>query len=171
MAFVLGSNAFLEEASTKTRNKPVLWEVCYVSLLLNFATVQSHRYANRLSLYDCQGYRIAGLVSAEDVALLKKIDRIPRAKVDMILLSEGQAYALLYLSLLKKLVRLDTIQYILVMVSDALLGAYSLLALIRSGALVLKACIPIQSTRRGSLCLSRPPNRILSYHMVHCSSE
>lgn len=52
----------------------------------------------------------------------------------MVLLSEGQAYALLYLSLLKKLVRLDTIQYILVMVSDALLGAHSILVLARSGA-------------------------------------
>jgi len=61
----------------------------------------------------------------------------------MILLSEGQAYARLYLSLLKKLVRLDTIQYVLVMVGDALIGAYSLLALIRSGAPVLRAWIAI----------------------------
>lgn len=61
-------------------------------------------------------------MSAEDLELLKKIDRQPRARVEIILLAEGQAYAQLYLSLLKKLVRLDTIQYILVMISDALLG-------------------------------------------------
>ena len=57
--------------------------------------------------------------------------------MEMILLSEGQAYARLYLSLLKKIVRLDAIQYILVMVGDALLGEYSLLVSIRSGAIVL----------------------------------
>lgn len=61
-------------------------------------------------------------MSAEDLELLKKIDRQPRVRVEIILLAEGQAYAQLYLALLKKLVRLDTIQYILVMISDALLG-------------------------------------------------
>ena len=38
------------------------------------------------------------------------------------LLSEGGTYALLYLSLLKKLQRVDTMQYLLVLIADALAG-------------------------------------------------
>jgi V-type H+-transporting ATPase subunit H len=39
-----------------------------------------------------------------------------------VLLSEGGTYALLYLSLLKKLQRVDTMQYLLVLIADALAG-------------------------------------------------
>lgn len=38
------------------------------------------------------------------------------------LISEGGAYALLYLSLLKKLQRVDTMQCLLVLIADALAG-------------------------------------------------
>lgn len=106
MAFVLASDPYLDEASERTRNKPVLWE----------------------------GYQRAGLVSAEDVALLKKIDRQPRARVEIILLAEGQSYARLYLGLLKKLVRLDTIQWILVMIGDALVEHDERIALFTESA-------------------------------------
>lgn len=50
------------------------------------------------------------------------MDRQPRAKTESILLSDGQAYALLYLRLLKKLQRVDTMQCLLVLIADALLG-------------------------------------------------
>jgi len=69
-----------------------------------------------------QGYQRAGLVTTDELALLKKVDRQPKAKIDSILLSDGQNYALLYLRLLNKLQRIDTMQCILVYIADALLG-------------------------------------------------
>lgn len=74
--------------------------------------------------YRNQGYQRAGLVTTDELALLKKVDRQPKAKIDSILLSDGQSYALLYLRLLNKLQRIDTMQCILVYIADALLGKY-----------------------------------------------
>jgi V-ATPase subunit H len=54
--------------------------------------------------------------------MIKKVDRQPRAKTESILLSDGQSFALLYLNLLKKLQRTDTMQFILVLIADALVG-------------------------------------------------
>lgn len=54
--------------------------------------------------------------------MIKKVDRQPRAKTESILLSDGKAYAQLYLRLLKKLERVDTLQSILVLIGDALIG-------------------------------------------------
>ena len=54
--------------------------------------------------------------------MIKKVDRQSRAKIESILLSDGQAYALLYLRLLKKLQRVDTMQCLLVLIADALTG-------------------------------------------------
>jgi V-type H+-transporting ATPase subunit H len=65
------------------------------------------------------------LVTTDELALLKKVDRQPKAKIDSILLSDGQTYALLYLRLLNKLQRIDTMQCILVYIADALLGELS----------------------------------------------
>ena len=45
--------------------------------------------------------------------------------MESVLLSEGRTYALLYLSLLKKLQRVDTMQCLLVLITDALLGPLS----------------------------------------------
>ena len=42
--------------------------------------------------------------------------------MESVLLTEGRAYAYLYLSLLKKLQRVDTMQSLLVLITDALLG-------------------------------------------------
>lgn len=74
--------------------------------------------------HDIQGYQRAGLVTSEELALIKKVDRQPKAKTESILLSDGQTYALLYLRLLKKLQRVDTMQCILVLIADALTGAF-----------------------------------------------
>lgn len=49
--------------------------------------------------------------------------------MESILVSDGQTYALLYLRLLKKLQRVDTMQCLLVLIADALLGALHVLAL------------------------------------------
>ncbi len=58
----------------------------------------------------------------DELALIKKVDRQPKAKIDSVLLSDGPAYVLLYLRLLKKLTRVDTIQIILVLIADSLAG-------------------------------------------------
>ncbi|KAF6764976.1 armadillo-type protein [Ephemerocybe angulata] len=92
MSLSLLSNTYLEETSGKIRAKPVPWE----------------------------GYQRAELVTAEELALIKRVDRQSKARTESVLLSEGPAYALLYLSLLKKLQRVDTMQYLLVLIADAL---------------------------------------------------
>ncbi|EDR11015.1 uncharacterized protein LACBIDRAFT_316108 [Laccaria bicolor S238N-H82] len=92
MALSLVSNTFLEESSSKIRSKPVPWE----------------------------GYQRAGLITSEELTLIKRVDRQPKAKIESVLLSEGSTYTLLYLNLLKKLQRVDTMQCLLVLVADAL---------------------------------------------------
>ncbi|KAK0228218.1 armadillo-type protein [Armillaria fumosa] len=92
MSVSLVSNAYLDDASTKIRSKPVPWE----------------------------GYQRADLITSEELALIKKVDRQPKAKIESILLSDARTYASLYLRLLKKLQRVDTMQYILVLIADAL---------------------------------------------------
>ena len=94
MTLNLVSNSYLEESTAKIRVKQVPWE----------------------------GYQRAGHVTQEELALIKKVDRQPRAKTESLLLSDGQAYAQLYLGLLKKLQRVDTLQSILVLIADALTG-------------------------------------------------
>jgi V-type H+-transporting ATPase subunit H len=61
-------------------------------------------------------------VTSEELALIKKVDRQPKAKIESLLLSDGRTYALLYLRLLKKLTRDDTLSCILVLMGDALTG-------------------------------------------------
>ncbi|KAG8926037.1 H(+)-transporting V1 sector ATPase subunit H [Tulasnella sp. 408] len=78
----LVSNAWLDSSTEKIRSKPVPWE----------------------------GYQRANLVTSEELALIKKVDRQTQAKVQSILVTDGPTYATLYLKLLKKLVRVDTMQ-------------------------------------------------------------
>ncbi|EPQ58239.1 ATPase, V1 complex, subunit H [Gloeophyllum trabeum ATCC 11539] len=92
MSVQLVSNAWLDGETAKIRSKPVPWE----------------------------GYQRAGLVTPEELVLIKKVDRQPRAKAESILLSDGPTYASLYLGLLKKLQRPDTMQCILILIGDAL---------------------------------------------------
>ena len=70
-----------------------------------------------------KGYQRAELITSEELAYIKKIDRQPKPKCEAVLLSEGRTYAVLYLSLLKKLQRVDTMQYLLILITDALQGA------------------------------------------------
>lgn len=71
---------------------------------------------------DTQGYQRAGLITADELTLIKKVERQPKAKTESLLLSDGAAYAHLYLRLLKKLQRVDTQQCILVLIADAIAG-------------------------------------------------
>ncbi|KIP10325.1 hypothetical protein PHLGIDRAFT_125667 [Phlebiopsis gigantea 11061_1 CR5-6] len=92
MSISLVSNSFLDDNTNKIRAKPVPWEA----------------------------YMRANLITADELNLLKKVDRQPKAKVESLLLSDGPAYALLYLRLLKKLQRNDTQQNILILIADSL---------------------------------------------------
>lgn len=75
-----------------------------------------------LSFGIVQAYMRANLITADELNLLKKVDRQPKAKVESLLLSDGPSYALLYLRLLKKLQRNDTQQNILILIADSLSG-------------------------------------------------
>ncbi|KAE8232987.1 hypothetical protein CF326_g1976 [Tilletia indica] len=86
------SNTWLEELTARTRSRPIPWE----------------------------GYARADLVSSDELKLIKKVERQARSKVDAVYDAEGGAYALLYLRLLAKLSRTDTLQQILVLVGDML---------------------------------------------------
>ena len=55
--------------------------------------------------------------------MIKKVDRQTKAKIEALHAADGQTYALLYLRLLKKLQRVDTQSFILVLIADALTGA------------------------------------------------
>lgn len=114
MSVSLVTNAYLDEASAKTRLKPVPWEVMPL-LHCSSCTTQS-------TLLCFQGYQRAGLVTSDELALIKKVDRQPKAKAESILLSDGPKYAMLYLKLLKKIQRTDTMSCILVLIADALAG-------------------------------------------------
>ena len=72
-----------------------------------------------------QGYQRAGLITAEELTQIKKVDKHPRAKIESLLLSEGPTYAQLYLRLLKKLQGVDAQRCILVLIADALAGEFS----------------------------------------------
>ncbi|KAF8519318.1 ATPase, V1 complex, subunit H [Hysterangium stoloniferum] len=92
MSISLVSNLFLDEASSKIRSKPVPWE----------------------------GYQRAGLLTSEELSLIKRVERQPRVKVESILVTSAQTYVQLYLRLLKKLARVDTLQWLLVAIADAI---------------------------------------------------
>jgi hypothetical protein len=89
----------------------------------------AHVLAPLVAADRAQGYQRAELVTSEELALIKRVDRQPRAKIESILVSDGQIYALLYLRLLKKLQRVDTMQCLLVLIADALLGVLRALGL------------------------------------------
>ncbi|ORY55172.1 armadillo-type protein [Leucosporidium creatinivorum] len=82
-------NPYLNDRSTKIRSKAIPWE----------------------------GYQRAGLLSAEDVTLIQRVAG-QRSQADKVLEEEGETYANLYIRLLSKLSRNDTLQFILVLVGD-----------------------------------------------------
>ncbi|GAA5929733.1 H(+)-transporting V1 sector ATPase subunit H [Sporobolomyces koalae] len=87
MSLVL--NSYLSDKSLKIRSKAIPWD----------------------------GYQRAGLLSAEDVALIQKVVG-NKDKAEPILEAEGETYAALYIRLLNKLSRNDTLQFILVLLGD-----------------------------------------------------
>ncbi|GAA5825560.1 hypothetical protein JCM5353_002340 [Sporobolomyces roseus] len=82
-------NSYLVDKSLKIRSKAIPWD----------------------------GYQRAGLLSAEDVGLIQRVVG-NKDKAEPILDAEGETYAALYIRLLNKLSRNDTLQFILVLLGD-----------------------------------------------------
>lgn len=81
------------------------------------------------------GYQRAKLVSGDEVALLKKLERLPQPHQQQgttgsgtgsqraaLFATEGETYARLYVDLLAKLQKVDTVQCVLVGISNMIAG-------------------------------------------------
>ncbi|SOV09737.1 related to vacuolar ATP synthase subunit H [Ustilago sp. UG-2017a] len=91
------TNKWIQELTQRIRARPIPWE----------------------------GYHRADLLSAEELKMIKSVDAIVigqnRSKLDPLLDEHGPDYVSLYLRLLSKLSRTDTLQQILVLIDDMLL--------------------------------------------------
>ncbi|KAE8541444.1 hypothetical protein D1P53_002804 [Cryptococcus gattii VGV] len=67
-----------------------------------------------------EGYQRARLLSADELSLLKSLSKLPSAQRPTVLATQGSQYAKLYIDLLRKLQRVDTVQAVLVSISDML---------------------------------------------------
>lgn len=90
------TNRWIQELSSRIRSRPIPWE----------------------------GYHRADLLSADELKMIKNVDASTvgqnRSKLEPLLEEQGQEYVSLYLRLLSKLSRTDTLQQILVLVDDML---------------------------------------------------
>ncbi|GAK67100.1 uncharacterized protein PAN0_016c5326 [Moesziomyces antarcticus] len=90
------TNKWIQDLTQRIRARPIPWE----------------------------GYHRADLLSADELKMIKSVDAIVigqnRSKLDPLLDEHGQEYVSLYLRLLSKLSRTDTLQQILVLVDDML---------------------------------------------------
>jgi len=73
-------------------------------------------------LNDNQAYQRADLITLEQLGLIKKVDRQPRARIESVLLSEGNTFVQLFIGLLKTVSKSDIQQCLLVWIADALTG-------------------------------------------------
>ncbi|EIW70107.1 hypothetical protein TREMEDRAFT_61869 [Tremella mesenterica DSM 1558] len=83
---------YLDDQCNKINSKPVPWE----------------------------GYQRAKLLSADELALLKSLNKLPPTQRPTIYATQGQQYAKLYIDLLRKLQRVDTVQAVVVAIGDML---------------------------------------------------
>lgn len=90
------TNKWIQELSQRIRSRPIPWE----------------------------GYHRADLLSADELKMIKSVDAIiigqNRSKLDPLFEEQGKEYVSLYLRLLSKLSRTDTLQQILVLIDDML---------------------------------------------------
>ncbi|KAL7409520.1 ATPase, V1 complex, subunit H [Mrakia frigida] len=86
------SSLYLSDQTAKIRSKPIPWD----------------------------GYQRASLITSSELSLIKKFDRQPRAKQLQVFAHEEGVYAELFCTLLGKLVRVDTVQAVLVGMGDML---------------------------------------------------
>ncbi|WVQ85791.1 hypothetical protein IAT38_007958 [Cryptococcus sp. DSM 104549] len=67
-----------------------------------------------------EGYQRAKLLSADELSLLKNLNKLPPAQRPTVFATQGAQYAKLYIGLLRKLQRVDTVQAVLVAINDML---------------------------------------------------
>lgn len=84
---------YLDDQCNKINSKPVPWE----------------------------GYQRAKLLSVDELSLLKSLNKLPAGQRSTVFATQGQQYAKLYIDLLRKLQRVDTVQAVLVSINDMLL--------------------------------------------------
>ncbi|CAG8676541.1 11796_t:CDS:10 [Funneliformis mosseae] len=89
---VFVSNQYLDELTSNIRSRPIPWD----------------------------GYQKATLITQEELDLLKKVDKQSLEQLKVVMQKDAEKYADLYTNLLEKLSRIDTVQYILVLVSEML---------------------------------------------------
>ncbi|KAG0046843.1 H(+)-transporting V1 sector ATPase subunit H [Gryganskiella cystojenkinii] len=89
----LVSNAYLDELTAGLRARPIPWE----------------------------GYQRATLITQGELNYIKAVDKKTGEDLSRVVDQEGAVYAELFISLLQKLVRVDTIQSILILIDDLLL--------------------------------------------------
>ncbi|KAG0326329.1 H(+)-transporting V1 sector ATPase subunit H [Dissophora globulifera] len=91
LAFV--SNPYLDDLTAGLRARPIPWE----------------------------GYQRATLITQTELNYIKAVDKKTGEDLSRVVDQEGQVYAELFISLLQKLVRVDTIQSILILIDDLLM--------------------------------------------------
>ncbi|CAG8568135.1 1595_t:CDS:10 [Ambispora leptoticha] len=89
---VFVSNSYLEELSATMRRRTIPWE----------------------------GYQRASLITKEEFDLIEAVENISREQLHAILNKDGDTYAQLYISLLERTMRIDTVQHVLVLIGDML---------------------------------------------------
>ncbi|KAK3847564.1 MAG: armadillo-type protein [Linnemannia gamsii] len=89
----LVSNPYLDELTTGLRARPIPWE----------------------------GYQRATLITQTELNYIKAVEKKTGEDLSRVVDNEGPVYADLFISLLQKLVRVDTIQSILILIDDLLL--------------------------------------------------
>jgi len=93
-------NVWLQETTEKLRSRPTAWE----------------------------GYQRAGLVTSDEVAMLRQAEEAGRSGDMARVCEKGDAYAALYVKLLGKLSRVETIQTVLILTDDLVQSAPDRLA-------------------------------------------
>ncbi|KAF9919685.1 H(+)-transporting V1 sector ATPase subunit H [Linnemannia zychae] len=91
LAFV--SNSYLDELTSNLRARPIPWE----------------------------GYQRATLITQAELNYIKAVEKKTGEDLSRVVDKEGNVYGELFISLLQKLVRVDTIQSILILIDDLLL--------------------------------------------------
>ncbi|KAG9324857.1 hypothetical protein KVV02_003264 [Mortierella alpina] len=89
----LVSNAFLDDLTASLRARPIPWE----------------------------GYQRATLITQAELSYIKAVEKKTGEDLSRVVDKEGDVYGELLINLLQKLVRVDTIQSILILMDDLLL--------------------------------------------------
>lgn len=78
----------------------------------------------RIFLHETQGYQRATLITQAELSYIKAVEKKTGEDLSRVVDKEGDVYGELLINLLQKLVRVDTIQSILILMDDLLLGMF-----------------------------------------------